>query len=253
VTVVPLATKQERAYKHVWQQAVMVSDDLDAETKVMLWRMGEEWMGPDGMNCYPSQETIAEVVGCARETVNRRLGKAEAAGFLVREYRPDRHGRERLHFTPLLPGGCDVPVTGDCDAGVTQTQTIEPEKTAAPTAQTAPGRSRRRGKPERIETPPVDELMISDPEPIPLEATIGADVVEGIDAACERAGVVVKLRDKRRMYQVLEPLPPDARADVLYRLEIRSRPDLVIRPGEFMLARVRQVADEVWSRPSVNS
>jgi hypothetical protein len=97
-------TRGPRHFKHRWLTAVGRCTALDYDVRGLLLAMAETWMAPDGMNCFPTQGTIAKECGGSREKVNRLLGKAQAAGLIAKEYRPTDKGVIRLHWTPVIPG-----------------------------------------------------------------------------------------------------------------------------------------------------
>ncbi|MGX7703829.1 helix-turn-helix domain-containing protein [Methylobacterium sp. Gmos1] len=87
-----------------WQHAVRDSK-LEPTTKLVCYTIGLR-MAADGTGCFPSYSLIAEESGLSRSTVIDHIGRAERAGYLVKESRDRPNGSATSNiYRPCMPGG----------------------------------------------------------------------------------------------------------------------------------------------------
>ncbi len=94
---------QEPKYERLnrWRMAV-VNSSLPFHTKALLVCMGIKWMN-ENLTCFPSQRTIATVLGCNVKTVNKHLKIAEKEGWLSVTPRGTDKGWRRNEYYGFIP------------------------------------------------------------------------------------------------------------------------------------------------------
>lgn len=68
----------------------------------LLWVTLEDYTSKDGEAPWPSQETLAEHLGCTDRTVRTYQTELETAGWLVVEHRAGRSNLYHLNWSPFL-------------------------------------------------------------------------------------------------------------------------------------------------------
>ena len=107
-----------------------VSDESLTATQLRVLCAIGSFTGKD-QSAYPKQATIAEVVGVARETVNRAVKSLEKAGYIEvhKQCRDDGGQRANLYVVKLDP--CDATITPPVTVGITPpvTPAVTPNRT----------------------------------------------------------------------------------------------------------------------------
>ncbi len=81
------------------------------------------YLGKSGEAAWPMQQTLADRIGCARESVVRALGVLEKRGYVKSQKafkgRPGRHKAYLVNLEARFEVECDSSVTSECDSSVT--------------------------------------------------------------------------------------------------------------------------------------
>lgn len=96
---------RERPFVLRWRSAVLNSS-LSATQKLCLLVLAE-WADPDGTNCRPAMETIADKASVNEKSVRRAMDAAAPLGWFARHHRRSNKGWKQFEYTLSIPDAAD--------------------------------------------------------------------------------------------------------------------------------------------------
>lgn len=82
-SIMSIVEKDKKSTKTVWQEAV-VRDHRITDKQCRILMDLSFYMDKDGRRCFPSQQTVADDVGCTRKTVANHIEIGMKEGYLIR-------------------------------------------------------------------------------------------------------------------------------------------------------------------------
>lgn len=92
------ARDDNTSLKTRWQRSVSRDTSLSYLTRAILSCLSH-YMNADGSKCFPSQQMLADDVGCQRQTVSKHLDEVVEAGYLTKI----AFGKHQYAYRPTLP------------------------------------------------------------------------------------------------------------------------------------------------------